>query len=182
MLKIVLKILKLDNITVFNNAITNNLKKVNIVWKGVDNIKLTGMTHIAGKNENTSETIKVNGITIDSFVFNNSNIKSVGFIKMDIEGAELLALKGAIKTIDKYKPIIFMELCHKHLARYKYTDDDVFNYIYKLKYKIYQFLNSESLVVVEVNKANYKRCDDLLLIPEECSLLIQEGRIINAKR
>ena len=118
------------------------------------------------------------------FYFFGHNGWSLKFLDIHKHLSKLhsLALKGAIKTIDKYKPIIFMELCHKHLARYKYTDDDVFNYIYKLKYKIYQFLNSESLVVVEVNKANYKRCDDLLLIPEECSLLIQEGRIINAKR
>ena len=42
-------------------------------------------------------------ISIDDFVKNN-NIEKVDFIKMDIEGAEPLALKGAIETIKRFRP------------------------------------------------------------------------------
>ena len=40
--------------------------------------------------------------TLDDYVSNNLN--RVDFIKMDIEGAEMGALKGGMKTIEKYKP------------------------------------------------------------------------------
>jgi FkbM family methyltransferase len=56
-----------------------------------------------------------NGVTktlsIDDFVKINS-INKIDFIKMDIEGAELLALKGAINTIRKFKPKLAIAVYH----------------------------------------------------------------------
>lgn len=48
--------------------------------------------------------IKVPIKTIDSF-----NYENVGFIKYDIEGYELRAIKGSEKTIKKYFPVIVVE-------------------------------------------------------------------------
>lgn len=51
-------------------------------------------------------------ISIDDFVKEN-NVEKIDFIKLDIEGAELKTLKGAIETIKKYKPNIAVCLYHK---------------------------------------------------------------------
>ena len=48
--------------------------------------------------------IKVPIKTIDSFKYEN-----VGFIKYDIEGYELRAIKGSENTIKKYYPVIIVE-------------------------------------------------------------------------
>lgn len=37
------------------------------------------------------------------------HLKQCDFIKLDIEGAELKALKGGIRTIEKFKPVMFIE-------------------------------------------------------------------------
>jgi len=50
-------------------------------------------------------------ITIDDFVISN-NIEQVDFIKMDIEGAEPIALKGAIETIKKHRPKLAIAIYH----------------------------------------------------------------------
>jgi FkbM family methyltransferase len=51
------------------------------------------------------ETILVNVIAIDSL-----KIKKVNFIKIDVEGFETIVLRGAIKTIERNRPIILVEI------------------------------------------------------------------------
>ena len=53
--------------------------------------------------------VSVETNTIDSYDFNN-----VDFIKMDVEGHELEALKGAENTIRKFKPPIYIEIVNKN--------------------------------------------------------------------
>lgn len=59
-------------------------------------------------SEQTGET---ETIAIDDFVIQN-NLQKIDFIKMDIEGAEPYALKGAIETIKKYKPKLAIAIYH----------------------------------------------------------------------
>jgi len=53
-----------------------------------------------------SETIDL--MSIDDFVI-NYKIAKVNVIKVDTEGAEYLVFKGAHKTLNKHKPILFFE-------------------------------------------------------------------------
>lgn len=50
-------------------------------------------------------------ISIDDFVKSN-NINTIDFIKMDIEGAECLALEGAIETIKRFRPKLAIAIYH----------------------------------------------------------------------
>ena len=54
------------------------------------------------------DTLKVTTTTIDSVV-GNANLKKVDFIKLDIEGAELMALEGATNTLKNLKPTVCLE-------------------------------------------------------------------------
>lgn len=58
---------------------------------------------------NLGETVT---ITIDDFVATEQLLR-VDFIKMDIEGAELNAVKGAKETIIKYRPKLAIAVYHK---------------------------------------------------------------------
>lgn len=57
--------------------------------------------------------IKVDVITIDSFVESESRISNVNFIKMDIEGAEVSAIKGAENVIRRFRPKMAICIYHK---------------------------------------------------------------------
>lgn len=66
-----------------------------------------GRQNFGGRSLGTG-SLKAKMITIDSL-----NLSMCDFIKMDIEGAESLALLGAQETIRKFKPVIFFESNHK---------------------------------------------------------------------
>lgn len=57
------------------------------------------------------QTGSVTTISIDDFVERN-NIEKVSFIKMDIEGAETMALQGAVRTITKFRPKLAIAIYH----------------------------------------------------------------------
>lgn len=106
------------------NIITNN--KLQLVHKGfgdqeatVDfyvNKAHTGRSFCAFSREETPkdiqnwDKIQVDITTIDKFCEENNVYPD--FIKMDIEGAEPSALKGGIKTIQKYRPQLAISIYH----------------------------------------------------------------------
>lgn len=59
------------------------------------------------------ELEKVESITIDDFV-KEEQIQSIEFIKMDIEGAELQALRGAETTIKSFRPKLAITIYHSY--------------------------------------------------------------------
>ncbi len=56
-------------------------------------------------------TGKTTTLSIDNFV-NRTKLEKVDFIKMDIEGAEMNALHGAVDTIKKFRPKLAIALYH----------------------------------------------------------------------
>jgi FkbM family methyltransferase len=65
----------------------------------------------AGARAQASGTIPAETCSVDDFVL-RENLQRVDFIKMDIEGAERAALKGAMATIKKYKPKLAISIYH----------------------------------------------------------------------
>ena len=67
----------------------------------------------SGGNHLTDDgTEIVHVTTLDSYV-REKNLPRVDFIKMDVEGAELDVLRGAVTTIVRFKPILALSAYHK---------------------------------------------------------------------
>ncbi len=59
---------------------------------------------------------------------------SPNFIKIDVEGCELKALKGAAKTIDKHRPIMVIEVNHPALKRQGNFATEIFDWLLEHSY------------------------------------------------
>ena len=88
-------------------------------------------------------------IPLDYFDFDASGI---GLIKIDIEGFELKALKGAVKTIRKHKPVIIIEQNKIQLAS-------------ECKNAALAYLLSNGYRVAEANRDMLGKITDYILIP-----------------
>jgi methyltransferase FkbM-like protein len=96
--------------------------------------------------------------SIDEFV-KEENIK-VDFIKIDVEGAELGVLKDGLNTIKTYKPLIILSMHPKAIAERKITNEQIWNFLVALNYKI--LFNGNS--IEKTNFCNKKDFFDVQLI------------------
>lgn len=61
-------------------------------------------------SDNGTQTVQVT--TLDAYV-REKNLERVDFIKLDVEGAELDVLRGAVTTLARFKPILALSAYHK---------------------------------------------------------------------
>lgn len=145
----------LTNVHAFNFALGEKDDSVNLYLpkKGVSGAL---KAHQDIKN---CEVLNVQIRSFDNLL--NADIKGVNaidFIKVDIEGAELLFLKGAFKAIKKYKPILMLEVQINSTKLYKYSPSDLYNLLSEIGYEVYRVDKNGSLINFGIN---FKR-DNLL--------------------
>jgi hypothetical protein len=88
----------MDNVVAIQYALGNNENFMNFAENGV-----SGFVSNKGAS-------KVKVTTVDNFV--EKNQLNLGLLKMDLEGYELEAIKGAERAIKKFKPVLLVCLYH----------------------------------------------------------------------
>lgn len=100
---------KLNNISLHNFALGN--KEAIVTMQGCENF-LAG-SFIAERynviNNHFSENVFIK--TLDR-VFPKLLMDKIDFIKLDLEGYELFALEGAKNLLERFKPIVYLEMNH----------------------------------------------------------------------
>ena len=92
---------KLNNVILENKAIGNKIDSVEVSNRFRRCLN-SSMSRVLGPG-------KTPMITIDSL-----NLSDLDFMKLDIEGYELFALKGSEETLKKYKPVVLFEEIENH--------------------------------------------------------------------
>ena len=102
----------------------------------------------------------VQSYTIDELIFKYKKLKNVEFIKIDAEGAEYEILLKGIKTINKFRPIIYCEVTRKKKL--------ILNFFKNKNYQLFVISNGK---ITKLNSKNFE--GDLLAIKKESNLINQ---------
>jgi FkbM family methyltransferase len=130
-----------DNVTAFNEALSDEFDKLrmeNLQYHSKDTINI-GNAHL-----NAYADIAYNEVVVrplDSYNFEN-----VSVIKIDVQGYEPKVLDGAIETINKNKPTIFIEVEAPQLMVYGLEAKDIFERLDALGYEYKKTIDAEHLV------------------------------------
>ena len=94
-----------------------------------------------GKISPTQKGVKIPVTTIDDFVKENQ-IKSIDFIKIDVEGFEFKVLQGAAGILRLQHPNLYIEFCPQNLMEQSDSPEQIIQFLIEFGYTIID-VNSE---------------------------------------
>lgn len=86
----------------------------------------------------------IEAMTLDNFAELNL-IEKIDFIKVDIEGFEMNFIKGALQTLKKHKPSIFIEVDHDKLIRQNSSPEELLSILKSIGYKVLHVKTNEEI-------------------------------------
>lgn len=96
----------IKNIRLNRKAVYSRTGTIKLYLSSPENM---GMSSIHHHDKETGEVQEASSVSLDEYA-EEFGITRVDFIKIDIEGSEAEALKGMAATLQKYKPILIMEV------------------------------------------------------------------------
>tara|TARA_Y100000741_G_C18236345_1_gene551860 strand:- start:514 stop:1356 length:843 start_codon:yes stop_codon:yes gene_type:complete len=126
----------------------NKPKNIYSSWQ-LDKNKNTHKIH-KGSLKKINEYTKT--VSLDDFIKKNK-IKRKLILKLDVDGYEMSVLKSSIKTLKKFKPIIFMEYAPYLFKENGLNIKDFLNFVKKNYYSLYD-LDFKKLDRVHVNEGS----------------------------
>jgi hypothetical protein len=82
-------------------------------------------------------------------------VDRIDMIAMDCEGSELLALRGAEKTLRTNRPSVFCEIHHGFLFQLGQSASDIFEYLRQLGFKVRALCDTEMRTADNVDSSQY---------------------------
>lgn len=143
---------KYSNIKIFSSAISDTNGFIEFIppsdshMTGIGSINLTGTKHV--------NTIKVQTRKLDDFI---NEFQNICCIFTDIEGADLLAISGAHKVINRFRPIIVIEYSPKLMKNFGYGQDEITDKMNRLNYRCFKIgkLGIKKIKTNETKKSNW---------------------------
>jgi len=73
------------------------------------------------------------------------NEPRIDLLKCDVEGAEIFVLRGGMKTLERTKPVLFIEMLRKWSAKFGYKPDDIIQLLAGIGYDCFAVEEEEVL-------------------------------------
>ena len=133
---------KFENISFHNKAISDQ-DDLEINFHVSENDWESSLAH---KNYRTNKVEKIKTCKIDTLL-GNYNLKDyILFFKLDIEGNEINAIKGGLKIIEKFSPIIIIEI-----SKFIFDKTENINYLSDFLNKFHYQIYDTNKNLIEIN-------------------------------
>jgi len=108
------------NIAIHNHGFSDREAELTFYYypTGSGNASSAKLADVSGVQE-----VKARVLPLDACLAGRS--RPVDFIKCDVEGAELLVFKGAVRTLEADKPVVFSEMLRKWSAKFNYHPNEI---------------------------------------------------------
>lgn len=121
----------LTNIILERKAVLDKNTQIDIYISTRHNMGMSSIFHHASES---GVTEKVETISLDEYA-EKKNISKISLVKIDIEGSEMLALRGMRKIIEQFRPRILIELKEETLSGSDYQVNDIIEFLIHAGYE-----------------------------------------------
>lgn len=148
----------------FNNIITipkglgAEISRYSMIEPEIGN---PGMNRISNSSDVSNNLVEIT--TIDSIV-DQYSVQRIDYIKIDVEGFEHNVIIGALKTLEKFKPKLFIELDDENLKDQGTSAKELIELITSLGYSIKHSIGKHSID----SSINFANCHyDIICTPKQ---------------
>jgi FkbM family methyltransferase len=163
-LKEIIRLNNFEHLLIYPYAVGNAKGIIKFVHPPVE---MSGMGHVLGIDENPgNDVISLECYPLDFFA---SKISRLAAIFIDVEGFDLLVVRGAHKLIQLYRPVIVLEVSIQYMKRHNFIMQDITAELDQLNYTYYSI---GRLGLAPINTQS-TRSDNWVCIPNEKNMMIK---------
>lgn len=161
-----------SNVVLNNQALADEEKESTLYLPGDDHgqAALTAHTFGSWTAEAPVQTYPCRATTLDAYAATRE-IGALSFVKCDVEGAELLVLRGARQAIHRFTPLLFLEVSRHWTADFAYEPADVARFLQDLGYSRFFLVTDKLLPLSELPREL-----DVRRLPDSANLLCAHDR------
>ena len=136
-----------DNCRLNNVALGESRGSAILCQPGTDDGQASLRPHAAGSwsDAPTVEQHEIRMTTLDDYAL---SLDRLDFIKCDVEGAELLVLRGARATLARFAPVLFLEVYEEWTRAFGYRPADIVSFLVEAGYDMF-FLVDDAVRRIE---------------------------------
>ncbi|MGI8551493.1 MAG: FkbM family methyltransferase [Dehalococcoidia bacterium] len=161
-LEIVVRLLALRNVTIVPKGCSDRTHRVSFrVPLQISGAASAGQAHMGDRNDDrpgreaqvrwmATQQVWCDVVALDHFL---PDVRQLSLIKCDVEGAELLAFRGAARIIEQHRPSVICEINPWLLEGFGLRLDELLSFFYSKGYCLYTYARHRATRLLNVSAA-----------------------------